>query len=196
MPSTIRSFIAIKLPAPIAGFACNVADTLKAQGINARWVKSKNIHLTVKFLGDVPIDDIERINHAVSQAVGSISPMTLFLRGVGVFPGIKRARVIWTGLGGDTDRILQLHQQIDERLYELGFPKEKKRFRAHLTLGRFKRPNDPECLLASLKKTSDVRSDPFLCDSIVHMKSDLQKQGPVYTPLEVFQLTEIDPGRR
>ncbi len=188
MPSKIRSFIAIKPPASIVEFAHGVQETLETGGVTARWVRPENMHLTLKFLGDIKTTEIGGINDAVSAAARHMKSMTLFLRGTGIFPGIKKARVIWAGMGGDIDGLSLLQRQIDSRLGEIGYAKEKKVFRAHFTLGRFKKRIKPEHLLSALKKTAGLRSETFLCDSIIHYQSVLKKDGPVYKPIKTIRI--------
>ena len=100
MSKNIRSFITIELPAEVRSVLDNVQQGLKALGLKAKWVRPASIHLTLKFLGNIDPAAIDDIGRAMVEAAGGCDTFTLTVGGIGFFPGIKRARVVWAGLGG------------------------------------------------------------------------------------------------
>ncbi|MBT9437873.1 MAG: RNA 2',3'-cyclic phosphodiesterase [Desulfobacterales bacterium] len=183
MPDTIRTFIAFKLPKNIISSISEIQNRFKSYAFKARWVNPANIHLTLKFLGDINYTDIEKVSEAIINAVNSHTPVSLAVKGAGVFPGIKRPRVIWVGLTGEIEKLVGIQNDIEENLEELGFPREKRPFRGHLTLGRIKGKINPKKLLDAIKKFEKFESELFTADKIFLFKSDLKSTGSVYTEL-------------
>jgi len=185
---TIRAFIAFTLPRVIVSAIAGIQEDLKARGLGARWVHPENIHLTLKFLGEINPDDVAGIITAIESAARGRKPFFLSAGAVGVFPGLSRARVIWTGLTGQTDALTDLYRALDAGLVKIGFPGETRRFRGHLTIGRIKGKTDPEKLGRAIAACRDFRSEPFAADKLVLFKSDLQPSGAVYTRLADISL--------
>jgi 2'-5' RNA ligase len=183
MPDTIRTFIAIELPENIIAHIAKVQDGVKRYGFDASWVRPGNIHLTLKFLGYVHKANIENVTSAMTEAVKSYGPISLLAKGIGVFPGIRRPRVIWIGLKGDTYPLIQLQKSLDHALEAVGFPKEERPFKGHLTLARIKRSIDSQKLVDAMKKFGDAESETFVADKLILFKSDLKPAGAVYTKL-------------
>ena len=101
MTETIRAFIAIPIPAPVRACIGGVQTGIRRHGFKMRWVRPESVHLTLKFLGDIPVSDIDRVRPVMGDAAYVFSPFTLCAKGAGVFPGIQRPRVLWVGLGGE-----------------------------------------------------------------------------------------------
>ncbi len=188
MPDTIRTFIAFKLPKNIISYISEIQNRFKSYAFKARWVNPENIHLTLKFLGDINYTDIEKVSEAIINAVNNHTPVSLAVKGAGVFPGIKRPRVIWVGLTGEIEKLVGIQNDIEKNLEELGFPREKRPFRGHLTLGRIKGKINPKKLLDAMKKFEKFESELFIADKIFLFKSDLKSTGSVYTELKSISL--------
>ena len=186
MQQTIRTFIALELPPAVKTLLQEVQQELKRLKIRARWVRPENIHLTLKFLGDINLDDVDRISDALSGAAAGISSLTLSVRGIGVFPGIKRPRVIWVGLGGDVQELRDLQSGLEAGLDAIGFPKENRAFKAHLTIGRIKQAVKPDVIRQMMRQYSSLSTEEFSCRQVILFKSDLKPSGAVYTPLKNF----------
>lgn len=184
MEGTLRAFVAISLPGTIIDHVRELQDALKGHGLKLRWVKPSNIHLTLKFLGDIPASEVAAIGDAVHAAVGDEAPLALTIQGMGVFPGIKRPRVLWTGLGGDVDRLKRLQLRIDRQLEKLGYRREKRGFKAHLTLARIKAAVSPQRLLGAIEGVGDYSPRAFTARKLVLYKSDLRPSGAIYTGLK------------
>jgi RNA 2',3'-cyclic 3'-phosphodiesterase len=186
MPDLIRAFIAMTLPEPLAGLVFEIQQTLKALGLRIAWVPSGNVHLTLKFLGDIDPADIDPIADVMSECAQRIEPLTFTARGLGVFPDLRRPRVIWLGITGDMPQLIAFQQDLDARLAALGkgrFKPEDRPFKGHLTLGRIKARLDSGILIKALRETGRVESPVFTVAAIHLIQSRLKSSGSVYTPL-------------
>jgi 2'-5' RNA ligase len=183
MPDTIRTFIAVEIPENITSGIRELQQGLKDYGIDIRWIRPENIHLTLKFLGDVEAADIDKISGAISKTVDGVASIPLKAKGVGVFPGIKSPRVLWVGLTGQLELLINLQKTLDEKLKGIGFPTEKRPFKGHLTIGRIKAKMDTKKLGGALITFRNFESETFIADKIILFKSELKPQGAVYTNL-------------
>ena len=123
MPPTIRTFIALELPPSVISMLGKVQEDLKLMGLRAKWVRPENIHLTLKFIGNINPEDIDMIGGAMKDAVDDFTAIDLVAGEVGVFPGIKRPRVIWVGLGGQILSLFAMQRVLEDNLATLGFKK-------------------------------------------------------------------------
>ena len=121
----IRSFLAFELAPDIKKQIETISKELKKSNLPVRWVKPENIHLTLIFLGDVEENLIEDIKTKVNEVVREMKSFKIRLKGVGVFPSLKRPRVVWVGLGGDIDRLSDLRDNLQSKLNALGFIPER-----------------------------------------------------------------------
>ena len=183
MPDIIRAFIAIELPDEITVFINKIQERLRSYGFKARWVRPGNIHLTLKFLGDINKENIIKAGDAIIRAASESASMSLGAKGIGVFPGVKRPRVIWTGIAGGTKELTALQKILAEKLETVGFPKEKRPFKGHLTMARIKRKIDARRLIDAMKEFGKFESKMFTADEVVLFKSELRPSGAVYTKL-------------
>lgn len=180
---SIRAFMAIRLPAGINPELKRLQRRLLDSGVTADWVRPENIHLTLRFLGDIPIRSVAPVLSCIKSSADGIKAINLAVQGLGVFPNITRARVIWVGMGGETDRLADLHDHLEGELDKIGFVHEERRFTPHLTLGRIKRPVSPEILAGALGEFGMFSPVPFTAREIYLIKSELTKNGPIYTEL-------------
>ncbi len=190
MSDTIRTFIAFKLPENVISTIGKIQKKIKSRGLKIRWVKPENIHLTLKFLGDIKSADQKAVEGAIETSVKGIAGVELTAGGLGVFPGLNSPRVIWVGVAGQMERLVALQKTIDQNLETLGFPKEKRPFKGHLTFGRIKGPMDTGKLVDSMKAVRGFEPEPFFADRVVLFKSDLKPSGAVYTELKSAALTD------
>jgi 2'-5' RNA ligase len=184
MPPTIRTFIAIELPPSVISLLEKVQEDLKSMRLRAKWVRPENIHLTLKFLGNINPGDTGKIGAAMTDAVDNFAPLNLVAGGVGVFPGIKRPRVIWLGLGGQIQLLIAMQRVLEDNLAALGFKKEKRPFKGHLTLGRFRQTVNPNTIRQILRQYANRYSEEFTARRIILFKSDLKPTGAVYSQLQ------------
>jgi 2'-5' RNA ligase len=183
MSTSIRTFIAVKLPETVLAAIGRVQERMAACGLNVRWVTTGNIHLTLKFLGEVDEDEVDSIATVLAEAVHGFAPLRLAAAGVGVFPSVKRARVIWVGLAGQLPELAALQRSIENRLATIGYPHEKRPFSGHLTLGRVKGLIAASRLTTAMGAFIDFASETFEVDRVVLFKSDLRPTGAAYTEL-------------
>ena len=183
MPDIIRTFIAFELPEKIRSFISNIQEDLKSKRLDVRWVRPKNIHLTLKFLGNINKDDAQKVGAAIFKSAADYAPIFLAAKGIGAFPGINRPRVLWIGISGQIDVLIQLQKSLDDKLGKIGFSKENRPFKGHLTLARVKGQINQAKLINAIKKYGELESEPFIADNIILFKSDLKSTGAVYTKL-------------
>lgn len=189
MTDTLRTFIAIPLPEPVIRLAGDVQDRLRDAGLRLKWVRPASIHLTLQFLGDVARGQVPEIESTLARAVAGQGSFCLRARHIGVFPGMRRPRVLWLGLDGQIDQLLKIQQRLGAQLNCIGFPPEKRPFKGHLTLGRVKSRIDPRLLQTALSAV-DAESQPFTVETICLFQSDLKPTGAVYTRLAEYPLAE------
>ena len=183
MSETLRTFIAIELPERIQSSIRQLQNDLKKYRLNVRWVRTENIHLTLKFLGNIQTLDVQRIAGAIADTAETQDAFELKAAGIGVFPNIRNPRVLWTGLSGNVPALLSLHQSLENYLGKQRVKKDKRRFKGHLTLGRAKGKIDARQMMDTIVACGGFESDVFSVRSITFFQSDLQKAGPVYTPI-------------
>lgn len=183
MKESIRTFIAVELPEDITASIHGLQTDMRGIGIQARWVPPANIHLTLKFLGDIEAGLKEKIDLEIKNTVKNFSPFKLKAKGIGVFPGIKRPRVIWAGISGQVDLLLDMQKKLILGLEHLGFPREKRSFKGHLTIGRFKDKIDPKKILTAINEFGGFESREFTVRNLTFFKSDLKKTGAEYSRL-------------
>lgn len=187
MTNRLRSFIAIALPPQVRLAAGNVQKILLANGIRLKWVRPENLHLTLRFLGDIDRKQLPGIETAIGAAVKDVIPFVLNARGFGVFPNMRSPRVVWMGIEGDLDPLMRVYRRLGEELTPLGFPPELRAFTGHLTLGRVAGRTSPQLLEDAVSTADRIESGKFTVDRICFMKSDLRPTGAVYTRLaEIF----------
>jgi 2'-5' RNA ligase len=185
--SVIRAFIAIDLPPDVQDCLEQVSSQLKEsmERVPIRWVAVPNIHLTLKFLGDVSLSNIEVLTKILEVEAANHRPMDISVGGLGAYPKIRRPRVIWVGIEAPAE-LLSLQRGIEAQTARVGYARDRRPFSAHLTLGRVSRNATPR----EVRKIGDVLSENKLgflgvaCVRAVHLfRSDLQPGGAVYTRL-------------
>ncbi len=183
----IRAFLAIDPPEDVLQRIGAFQDLLKRkiQGVLS-WVRPRGMHLTLKFFGDIPPGDAERISTAVEPLAAGTSPIHLEVRKTGVFPDSSRPRVLWVGLEGDVHHLTVLQKSIERALEAEGFPREARPFRPHLTLGRIKTPRGLVGLARSMEEAAEWEAGGFVAPELCLIKSDLTPQGAVYTKLATY----------
>jgi len=191
-PEQIRSFIAIELPEKVLEGLARLRKELERDGHKfVKWVDPGGIHLTLKFLGNIPSKRVAEITEAIEEATQGISPFNLEISGLGAFPSLKQARVFWVGIGGEVDKLSRLQQNIDSALAILGFAKEERSFVPHLTLARIRQgAPPPERRSFGELIGSTVFEDKYHVEveAINLMRSQLTPAGAIYTCLSVVGL--------
>ncbi|NVM20916.1 MAG: RNA 2',3'-cyclic phosphodiesterase [Desulfobacterales bacterium] len=183
MGKKIRAFIAISVPEPVLEAIAKAQDRLRRSGLDIRWVRKEGIHLTLKFLGNIDVQDAKQVRAAMELAVEPFSPFTLRGEGIGFFPDLRRPRVVWAGLSGDVEDLKAFQGDLESRLKPLGFAKEKRPFKGHLTLGRVKGHLDRTRLSEAMEALEAFQTESFTAESVVLFQSDLRPGGAVYSRL-------------
>ena len=185
----IRAFLAIEPPEDILQAMSRLQEKLKRE-ISGRisWTKPQGQHLTLKFFGDISAEDIKNICVAVENRIVSESSLNLKIEKMGVFPDARRPQVLWYGVTGDVEKLSVLQKQLDSDFASLGFPKEDRPFRAHLTLGRIKESRGLSGISEALTKHNAFAAGEFGCKELILFQSRLLQQGAVYTKLAEFPL--------
>ena len=149
-------------------------------------MRPEGVHLTLKFLGDTPLDKIDRIQAALVQAASQVEPFTFNVSGLGCFPNSRRPRVLWVGIQEPTGRLARLRDLIEDCVAPVGFPTERRSFHPHLTLGRVQR----HASKSEVREIGEVVATSITgtvaevaVTSVAHIKSDLRPSGAVYTTL-------------
>ncbi len=188
----IRSFIAIELPLEVTKALTRLQDRLKAgDEKNVKWVEPENIHLTLQFLGNVDADIVSRITTAMEQAAALTRHFQIEVGGLGAFPNLRNVQTIWVGLAGDLDKLTRLQKDIGANLTPLGFKPETRPFTPHLTLGRvrdFIRLEERYLLGQIIEKMPFNAKYKVDVTDVNLMKSQLTRQGPIYTKLASVKL--------
>ena len=191
-PEQIRSFIAIELPEEAKRGLARLRRKLERN--EHKFVKGgdpQGIHLTLKFLGNIPSKRVTEITEAMKKVAQGISPFHLEISGLGVFPSQKQARVFWVGVGGELDRLSGLQQNTDSALAALGCAREERPFVPHLTLARIREgASTPERRSFGELVGSTVFEDkyPIEVEAVRLMRSQLTPAGAIYTCLSVVGL--------
>ena len=191
-PREIRSFIAIELSEEAKeGLARLRKELERDEHKFVKWVDPGGIHLTVKFLGNIPSKRVTEITEAIEESAQGISPFHLEISGLGAFPSLRQARVFWVGIGGEVDKLSRLQQNIDSALAALGFAKEERSFVPHLTLARIRQgASPPERRSFGELVGSLIFEDKYhiKVEAINLMRSQLTPAGAIYTCLSAVGL--------
>jgi len=183
----LRLFIALPLPPEVETELGRLLDLLRPIGPEVKWVPAKNIHLTVKFLGDTEEKLVEKIASAIDQVAPAYQPFESVIDRVGGFPNLRRPRVIWVGGSEPIEDAVKMAHDVDLRMRQLRFEKEKRAFKAHLTLGRVRQGRRVEDLAAYLESFK-LPPIPLKLDRLVLFKSTLTPGGAIYDRLHEAML--------
>jgi len=185
----LRLFVAADIPLEIRELLDSTMKRLRGEGIDARWVKPENLHLTLKFIGEYGEEGLERLSREIHKAAERSGPFEAVLGGCGAFPSRRKARVIWVGMSDGVDDAAAIARKLDSRLEKAGVKREQRQFRGHLTLARLRRPQDCTEVLESMSGMLEGLQDlPFRVEEIRLFRSILKPQGPMYVELEKVTL--------
>ncbi len=188
MPQLLRAFVAIPIPDATALFLGQIQERLRPSVREMRWVATSTIHLTLAFLGDIEPIRVPEVAARMDGAAEPLSPFLLQVKGAGVFPNRRNARVLWVGLDGALDRLRALHTSLACALGPLGFSLSDRQLRAHVTIGRARQHIDAHRLGALLDSLKAVASEVFRVDRLVLYQSLLKPGGPEHRPLHQTHL--------
>ena len=189
MARSTRTFIAVDITADIRTLARQAIDLMSGAGAKVRWVDPKSMHVTLKFLGDVPTTELPEVCKATAAAAAAVEPFDFRVCGCGAFPSLDKPRTIWLGVDEGADELERLHDALDEALSTLGFRREQRKFRPHLTLGRvLNSPLGLKELARLLAEQEDMVAGSVGVDELVVYSSELDFDGPTYEPMATLPL--------
>lgn len=187
----MRTFIAIELPKEIKGRLAELQEGLEASGADVKWVKTENIHLTLKFLGEIDNKRLDKITAIIDSVAKDKKSYLVRIGSVGAFPKINSPRVIWVGLQEGDAETKAITEELEEKISKTGIPKEKREFSSHITIGRTRSGLNIEKLVQGLEiLAADFGGETleFPVKKITLYKSTLTSSGPIYEILKEASL--------
>ena len=183
MPSR-RLFIAVDISDEARRLAAEHIDKMRqnAKDVRVGWEKPEKLHVTLKFLGNVDEENVGAVSDAVAAIASDHRPFEMAIAGTGAFPNGRQPRVLWLGVENADGALAQLAADVDMRLSEIGFEKEKRRFSPHLTIARIREPQKAK-RLSEVHLQSRFVSQPFTVGELVVYQSQLQPTGSVYNAI-------------
>jgi 2'-5' RNA ligase len=183
----VRAFIAVDLNESVREKLVAVQGLLPTAAARLKPVEPPNIHLTLKFLGEVPEEKIGAITKATEEAASGFQKFNVHIKGIGVFPSLHNIRVIWAGISEGRERVIELQRKIDVALQPLGFRLERD-FHPHATLARVKFVRERARLVDFIKGKSNEDFGVTEVDSVELKQSTLTPKGPIYSTLTEIKL--------
>lgn len=184
MKQQFRTFVAVDVDASVRAVAADLIGELSAVGADVKWVDPDKLHLTLKFLGDVDSREIHHVCQAVSEVAAETKPFEFEVRGAGAFPNVKRPRTIWLGAGPGEAQMGRLAERVESALETIGYRREARRFKPHLTIGRVRRGGAAVAELGSrLDDYADFEIGRTTVNEVVIYSSELTSSGPNYEVL-------------
>lgn len=181
---TLRLFVAVDLSDPIKADLSSLVGEFRRLAPEERWVRPEAIHLTLKFLGWTLKERVGTIEEAIAESIRPFRAFSLEVRGVGVFPNLHGPRVVWVGVIDHGTTLAHLCASVDAGLEPLGFSREERPFRPHLTLGRLAEGRRvPRDLVDAIAGKAQNPFGVFKVKAVTLMQSDLSPGGSIYTPL-------------
>ena len=187
----MRTFIAIELPKNIREALGKLQEQLKKSEADVKWVTPDNIHLTLKFLGEVDDDKIEKINKIIDSVCAENNTYKIYISSLGAFPRIDYLRVIWAGVEKGDSETKKIAKELEEKIEKIGIPREARPFSSHITLGRTRSALNREKLVKELKSMQEAfeKEDlEFSVSKVTLFKSTLTPKGPAYEVLKEANL--------
>jgi 2''-5'' RNA ligase len=184
---SVRTFIGIFPPPHIQSAIAEIQSSLKIDTSVIRWENQNKFHVTMKFLGDVPPEQLHQLQSSLNQNGQSIPRFEITLTNVGCFPAIHTPKIVWIGSSGDENILFaNCFTAVENACVSAGFKKEERQFHPHMTLGRVKGKISENLI----KKIENTTFEPlqFLCTELLIMKSDLSPSGSAYSQLSSIPL--------
>lgn len=186
--SIIRAFIAISLPPRIRELVVEVQERFHECGKTLSWIKPENVHLTVRFLGNISEEKVPAIGEAIKKGIADTHPFRMEIDEIGVFPNLKYPRVIWLGVEEATHTLIDLENRISDEMETLGFEREERKFTPHITLGWVKTYKKKNKIIEIIQSQGKIYGAEIAMESVELYRSDLKPTGAVHTVLSRFSL--------
>jgi len=190
----VRLFLAVLLPDEVRAALAAEVQRLQRVARDVAWVAPDNLHVTLKFLGEVEPGRVEAVGAALGPVAKTTAAFDVEVLGLGAFPSPTRPRVVWAGLGAGAAPLAALAGRVDAALATAAFAPETRPFAGHVTLGRVREPQRAPRLAAALDAGASRRFGLVAVDRIALVRSDLSPRGARYTVLETWPLGPPPPG--
>ncbi len=189
----MRTFIAIELPEAARTSLHDFSELLRRKGMHATWVKPEAMHLTLRFLGDITEEQAGTLSSVLAESYADTDAPVLLIRGVGAFPSVKKPNILWAGVETVQGNVDVLQQAAESGARSIGLAPETKKFHPHITLARFKKPEDSRSAYQHISPYMAEGMTPefgyeFRASNVVLFSSTLTKSGPIYKKLQEFTL--------
>jgi len=185
----MRCFLAIALPEDIQRQLTHLQERLGSQVRGVRWTRTDHIHLTIKFLGEVPDRDIPSVCELASTITARYKPFKLEVGRTGCFPPRGPARIVWVGIPDPPRALIDCQRDCETRYAELGFKAENRPYHAHLTIGRVKDMRADREIRLAVENEQRFDAGRFLAEELILFQSVLERSGPIYTVVARAPLT-------
>jgi len=186
----IRAFLAVEISDEVRQAIIELREPLQKgtvfTGMQPSWSSPQSMHLTIKFLGNVEEDAVQKIAQRLAPVCAALGPFTFGVRGLGVFPSPQRPRVLWVGIKKADEELQRLHLAVEGALAPLGFAREERAFHPHLTLARFKSSRGAKALEQAMARHNRQWCGECHAEELILFQSQLHPAGAVYTPLYRF----------
>lgn len=184
-----RLFIAIELPAEIRHAIKEHIDHLRDElpEVRASWVREQNLHLTLKFFGDTPVERVEEVSRALRAAAAGMTPIDIDIHEHGSFPLRGKPAVLWIGIEDPSANLIKFHELLENECERNGFPRDARSFHPHLTIARL-RGSQGARALADLHKSIDLPNVSVRVQEVCLIRSELSSSGSRYTVLKRYEL--------
>lgn len=180
----VRTFIAAEIPREVQDRAASLIARLQGSDAKVKWVRPEQLHWTLKFLGDVELEEIPAVCARVTEAVADIRAFDVEAHGAGAFPDPRRPRTVWLGVSRGAEEMVELHAAVERSLVPLGFRAEGRKFRPHVTIGRVR--NSPVGIAELgrlITENADFDGGVSTVFEVVVFSSELHRDGPTHQPL-------------
>ena len=184
----MRTFIAFDLTEETKQGLTSLQSELKKSQADVKWVEPKNIHLTLKFLGEISEQQVDQVREVLNKISSHFKPYEITLSGVGAFPKLEHPRVVWVGIDSGKNETKRIAGVLSAELEKVGFQKEDREFKSHLTIGRVRGSKNKDTLKSTIQSISFAPQSKIPVNHITLYQSTLTPQGPIYTPLHKSSL--------
>ena len=183
---SVRAFLAIELKDDLRHKIYEIEKEFKKIDAKINYVKEENLHMTLKFFGEIDLEGIDLISEKIESVLDNYEPFGINVKGCGAFPNKNHIRVLWFGTQ-DNKILNQLHDDLDTEFASIGFDKDKN-FSTHVTFGRMKSQKNKEAVRELIDKYESREIGPMDVKKIILMKSTLTAEGPVYNPIKEYKI--------
>ncbi|MBI2091447.1 MAG: RNA 2',3'-cyclic phosphodiesterase [Deltaproteobacteria bacterium] len=193
----IRSFLALDMPNEVKQKLGRLISDFAKKEQGVKWIAAENLHVTMKFFGDVEEDLLlGDISAAIKNATDNLKPVTLECTGLGVFPNWRYPKVIWAGFLGDVEPVLAMSDKLETALAGFPIKRDERAFRLHLTIGRAKELKSSGLLMQLINDLGPIKFGTVPINHFTLYKSVLTREGSVYTALKRFEFKREEIGSR